>query len=319
LPPPQTDALHVFLARDLDNCLEQHRAWSRLPNMHAALEAEPLAPARLLAPAGMIKAILPAARWLEAALRADANAIVGFAGRLAAQGCAGDAPAWRVTASLPPLAERAAQALLGVLNACASTLADTQAAVLGANAATPPSAADQAYVADITRSLDSIASFIQKAESALAQLRGGSAAAYLAGGAAVCERAAALVRQMATVAQERVEWQKRRSANMCLVRAATQHLLPAAPPVPLLTNGSASASGGSGGSGEPEGESPGHLRNFVGYVVATRLLPDEPQLLEPLAPFVAEGTSGGSSTYTCLRITGAGAGSDVSGAVGVSA
>jgi len=318
-PRLQTDALHVFLARDLDCCLKQHRAWSRLPNMHAALELEPLAPARMLAPAGMIKAILPAARWLESALRADANAIVGFAARLAAQGCAGEAPAWRVTASLPPLAERAAQALLGVLNACASTLADTQATIMCAGAPTRPSAADVAYVADITRSLDSIAAFIQRAESALAQLRGGSAAAYLAGGAAVCERAAAMVHQMAAVALERVEWQKQRTATMGIMRAATQHLLPAAVP-PALLCAAGSASGGSGTS-EEESESPGHLRNFVGYVVATRLLPDEPQLIEPLAPFVSEAAAGGTGAYSCLRAIAAGGGSEpsnASGAVGVS-
>ena len=270
----------------------------------------------------MIKAILPAARWLESALRADANAIVGFAARLAAQGCAGEAPAWRVTASLPPLAERAAQALLGVLNACASTLADTQLTIMGPGAPSRPSAADVAYVADITRSLDSIATFIQRAESALAQLRSSTAASYLAGGAAVCERAAAMVAQMAAVALERVEWQKQRNANMGLVRAATQHLLPAAaPPALQLPPGRGS---GSGTSGEEKDESPGHLRNFVGYVVASRLLPDEPQLIEPLAPFVAEGgpaVGPGAASYTCLRgaLASGVSASDASGAVGASA
>jgi len=245
----------------------------------------------------MIKAILPGVRWLEATLRSDACTIVGFAGRLAAQGCSSEAPAWRVTASLPPLAERAAQALLGVLNACASTLADTQATVLRADAPTRPSAADVAYVADITRSLDSIAAFIQRAESALAQLRGGTASAYLAGGAAVCERASALVGQMADVALERVEWQKRRMASMGLARAATVHLLPAGAPPPLLLGAGGSASGdAAGGDGVAEDDSPEHLRNFVAYVVASRVLPDEPQLLGPLAPFVAGGieASGGA-------------------------
>ncbi len=308
--------------------MQSHRQWSSLPHMRAASQHEPSAPLRLLAPAHMIRAILPAARWLEASLHRDAATVRAFASRFecatvifsdgtasgshadtaAAAAAAAMVPAWRATAALPPLAERAAHTLLQILNVFAATLADTQASLA---ADVVPSAADRAYVADITRSLDAIAVFVQRAQGALAQLRLGSAAAYLNACAAVCEKAACMVNTMAHVAAARVAWSAAQRAALCGAGGgggagmlgspadAASHDDALAPPwlSPAMQQGAPLHAGGGAGAGAAASTMmPKHLENFFSYFFAAKLVPaEEPALMAALQPFnaAARGIGGG--------------------------
>ncbi len=310
------DAVTVFLIAELDACVEQHRVWSLLPGLREAAAHEPHSPLNLLAPAHFIAALMPSLRWFEASLRADGAAIRAFGAQLAMRSagalCAGlcdadadlNAPAWRATAALPPLAERAAHALLQVLHVCAATLADTQAALAARRAAggtfDVPCATDRAYVADIERSLDAIAAFVQRAQSALAQLRHGAAGPYLEAAASVCERGARIVATMASVAASRAAWHAQRGASLGL----------ASGPASSGEGGASPASSGShvsgGGGGALATRAPPHLARFMDRVVAARLLPDEARLLAPMAPFVAvaRAEEAAHAGYTCLRVAG---------------
>jgi hypothetical protein len=324
--------VHVFLAAELEDCVAAHRHWSSLPHMRAASAHEPSAPLRLLAPAHMIRAILPAARWLEASLRRDTGTIRAFASRFPAAAiifsdggasgaldddCSGGSaaaaatamvPAWRATAALPPLAERAAHTLLQVLNIFAATLADTQASLA---ADVVPSAADRAYVADITRSLDAIAVFVQRAQGALAQLRLGSATAYLDASAAVCDKAASLVHTMAHVAAARVAWTAAQRAALtgaaetaaaaqqqpssssepsaCGADPLAPHWLP-----PAMQQGAPLRDDVALAAAAPASAMPKHLENFFSYFFAAKLVPpEEPALMAALEPFTAAARTGG--------------------------